>query len=100
MKKDHFIVLIAGVAQPGMEDYLRSFLQRLAKESRQDDGCIIYNIHESLNNPGEFMLYSAWTSEKAFNEHNEKPAMQEFKKELAERMFTYETPKTYWTSLD
>lgn len=45
-------------------------------------------------------MYSAWSSETAFQAHNEKPTVQEFKKELAQRMFVYETPKTYWTSID
>lgn len=40
MANDNFVVLIAGVAQPGMEDYLRSFLQRLAGNHAKTKGVL------------------------------------------------------------
>lgn len=99
MAEQPFTVMIAGVTKPGMEDYVRNFLIRLMEESKNDTGCILYNIHESTQNPGEFMLYSIWKDEAAFDKHNESPLMQEFKKELASDMFDHQSPKTYWKIL-
>ena len=89
-------IMIAGITKPGMEDYVRDFLLRLENESKDDAGCLLYNLHESTMNPGEFMLYSVWKNEAAFEKHNQTPLMQEFKKELAKNMFDHESPKTYW----
>jgi len=94
-----FTVMIAGVTKPGMEDYVRDFLITLMNESKDEPGCIIYHIHESTHNPGEFMLYTVWENKAAFDKHNETPRMQEFKKQLSHNMFDHESPKTYWEIL-
>ena len=100
MSHSPFAVMIAGVAKPGMEDYIKDYLVRLMQHSRHDEDCILYNIHQSGDNPGEFMMYSVWKSKDAFEAHNEKPEMQEFKKELAPEMFVMQSPKTYWQVIE
>jgi quinol monooxygenase YgiN len=41
-----------------------------------------------------------WESKEAFEQHNQKPEMQEFKRKLANQMFEEQSPKTYWHLLD
>ncbi|MCH9770655.1 MAG: antibiotic biosynthesis monooxygenase [Gammaproteobacteria bacterium] len=96
MKNSQFTVMIAGIAKAGMEDYVKRFLLQLAKSSRQDEGCLVYNIHQSESNPAEFMLYSVWSDQAAFDAHNQTMHMQEFKRQLATDMFEIQSPKTYW----
>lgn len=95
----YFTVLVAGRAKEGMEDYVKGFLTDLMDKSRQDKGCITYNIHQSTENPREFMLYSVWRDQTSFDDHNNTPHMQEFKHELHKELFTKESPKTYWNLL-
>ena len=99
MSSNKFAVMVAGMAQQGMEDYVQEYLQRLMEHSQKDPGCLTYNIHKSLKNPNEFMMYSVWESEAAFNEHNMKPEMQEFKKKLTKEMFDVQSGKTHWELL-
>lgn len=96
MENRNFAVMIAGVVKPGMEDYIKHFLHEMMEHTRKDKGCILYNIHQSIENPLEFMVYMLWKNQKSFEEHNKKPEMQEFKKELAHKMFEEMSPKTYW----
>lgn len=96
MSNQNFTVMIAGLAKSGMEEYVKHGLIELMKHSRQDKGCIIYNIHQSIDNPLEFMVYMIWESEATFNAHNKKQEMQEFKKQLAKVWFVEQSPKTYW----
>lgn len=100
MNEKNFTVIIAGVAKSGMEDYIRRNLIEMMKHSQKDDGCIIYNIHESINTAGEFMVYMVWRDQKSFDQHNQKPAMQEFRKKLAHNWFEQQSPKTYWHLLE
>ena len=100
MNDKHFTVMIAGMAKAGMEDYVRENLIEMMKHSQKDAGCIIYNIHESIGKPGEFMVYMVWKDEASFEKHNQKPEMQEFKKKLASEWFDQQSPKTYWHLLD
>ena len=100
MNNGNYTVMIAGIAKSGMEAYVKRYLKQLMGHSRQDKGCILYNIHQSIDNPSEFMVYMQWESKEAFEQHNQKPEMQEFKHQLAEEMFEEQSPKTYWHLLD
>ena len=99
MEKNHFAILIAGLAKPGMEEYVKRYLKQMMEHSSHDAGCITYNIHQSTENPTEFMVYMLWDSKKSFDMHNLKPEMQEFKKQLAHQMFDLQSPKTFWKLL-
>jgi quinol monooxygenase YgiN len=92
--------MITGLAKLGIENYVKRYLTELMKHSRQNKGCLIYNIHQSTEIPTEFMVYMLWESEKAFEDHNKKPEMQEFKIRLSKEMFEQQSPKTYWHLLD
>lgn len=99
MSKDHYTVMIAGKAKFGMEDYIRRNLIDMMNASKQQRGCITYNIHESLDNPGEFMVYMVWENKEAFDRHNERREMIEFREKLADEWFERLSPKTYWRLL-
>ncbi|MFZ2314453.1 MAG: putative quinol monooxygenase [Gammaproteobacteria bacterium] len=100
MNKNNFTLMIAGLAKPGMEEYVKRVLKQLMENSQQDEGCIVYNVHQSIDNPSEFMVYMQWESKEAFEHHNEKPEVKEFRKRLAKEMFDEQSPKTYWHLLD
>ena len=100
MSNGTYTVMIAGIAKAGMETYVKRYLTQMMEHSRKDAGCITYNIHQSINNPSEFMVYMQWTSKQAFEQHNQKPEMQEFKHKLSNEMFEEQSPKTYWHFID
>lgn len=100
MGDKNYTIMTTGIAKSGMEDYVKQYLKQLMEHSRQDKGCKVYNIHQSTKNPTEFMVYMLWKSEEAFENHNKKPEMQEFKKRLSKGMFEQQSPKTYWNLLD
>lgn len=99
MGQSLFCVMIAGQAQPGMEVYVRDHLLEIMRRSRNEDGCIMYHVHESSHHTGEFMVYMLWESEALFEAHNATSEMQEFKKKLAPMWFIEQSPKTYWRIL-
>lgn len=99
MNHNKYAVLITAEAKPDMEEYVKRYLTQLMDFSRENRGCITYNIHQSADNPLEFMVYMLWESKQAFDKHNETPEMQAFKKELAKDMFTEQSPKTFWYML-
>ncbi|OGT52495.1 MAG: hypothetical protein A3E84_03195 [Gammaproteobacteria bacterium RIFCSPHIGHO2_12_FULL_42_13] len=100
MDNGNYTVMIAGMAKVGMEDYVKRYFKKLMEHSRLDKGCLVYNIHQSIDNPTEFMVYMQWESKKAFEQHNLKPEMQEFKHKLAREIFEEQSPKTYWHLLE
>ena len=50
------------VAKPGSEDGIRSALATLAVATRDEDGCVAYEVFESQAAPGTFFTIETWRS--------------------------------------
>lgn len=75
MKPSHkpYTVLAIMNAKPGKEQALREMLSSLVEPTRQEEGCINYYLHESVDTPGEFMFYENWVSQEAHEFHRQTP---------------------------
>jgi quinol monooxygenase YgiN len=58
-------VLVLIEAKPGKENEVKKILHALVKPSRQEEGCINYDLHDCPDNSGKFMFYENWTSKAA-----------------------------------
>jgi quinol monooxygenase YgiN len=68
------VVLTATIkALAGQESSVRAALLDLVGPSRDEPGCICYNLHESIDEPGLFIFYEQWTDQAAFDAHCETP---------------------------
>lgn len=56
-------------AQAGKEQQLRNIMQGMIVPSRSEPGCVEYVLHESIENPGEFVFYETWADEEALQFH-------------------------------
>ncbi len=63
-------------AKPGKESQVRQELLSLVTPSRQDDGCLNYDLHQALDNPTRFMFHENWTSKAHLDRHLQKPDLQ------------------------
>ena len=48
---------------------VRSALETLVDASRQEDGCIAYDVYESASAPGMFVTVERWTGQDAMDAH-------------------------------
>ena len=99
MSDEKYVVMVAGIVAAGREDYAADYFRRMAEVSKQDAGCLIYNIHQSADNPSEFMMYSVWENKAAFEQHNQREGVQEFKQELNKTMLETQSSMTEWVLL-
>lgn len=81
MPTQHTIIVILE-AKPGQEDALKTALEMVAKHSRQEEANIDYRLHQSLDNPAQFILYENWVSEEKHQMQFEKPYIQAFAQSL------------------
>lgn len=82
-------VVAAIAAKPGQEQRVEDILKGLVRPSRQDKGCILYDLHKDLDNPGVFVFYEAWESREMLEAHLNAPhllAWREKAPELAASM--------------
>ena len=68
------IVLTATVkALPGHEAAVRQALIDMVAPSRNEPGCLCYNLHVAKEDAGLFIFYEQWASQAAFDFHVETP---------------------------
>ena len=48
-------------AKPGQEVALRQVLLGLVPVTRQEPGCLNYDLHQAADDPGRFLFHENWT---------------------------------------
>ena len=56
-------------AKPGKEEELKKVLTGLVAPTRQEAGCINYDLHQSPEEPGKFLFHENWTSKAHLDAH-------------------------------
>ena len=67
-QKPHTLLAIFE-AKPGKEQALKDMLISLIAPTRQEPGCLNYDLHQSQTNPAQFMFYENWIDAKAHAAH-------------------------------
>ncbi len=56
-------------AKPGQEIELRNALTGLVAPTRQEAGCLNYDLHVSPEDPAKFLFHENWTSKALLDAH-------------------------------
>ncbi len=67
----HAIALIPG--KPEAADAVREALSTLAAATRQEEGCVSYDLSESKAVPGTFVTVEVWKDQASLDAHMETP---------------------------
>jgi quinol monooxygenase YgiN len=76
MKAASLTVVARIKAKPGQEAVLRQELLGLLPITRQEPGCLNYDLHEAVDQPGHFLFHENWTSKQHLDEHLGRPHVQ------------------------
>jgi quinol monooxygenase YgiN len=60
-------------AKPGEEDTVRQALQALVEPTRAEDGCVSYELFDSLADSSAFVTIEKWRSQDALDAHMKSP---------------------------
>ncbi len=60
-------------AKSGYEQTLKTELLKLIPPTIQEEGCINYDLHESLEEPGLFLFHENWRSREELDQHLSMP---------------------------
>ena len=69
-------VIAVLTAKPGMEQALREAALGLIPITRQEPGCINYDLHVSIENPGQFIFHENWESKQHLDDHLARPHLK------------------------
>ena len=65
-------------AKPGLEEAVKKELSALVGPTRTEEGCINYDLHQSLDQKGHFRFYENWTSKELLDRHLQSAHVQRF----------------------
>jgi len=71
------IILTAIVkAKPDEMEAVKAALMTMVEPTRQEPGCLCYNLHQSKSDPTQFLFYEQWASKETFDAHGKTPHMK------------------------
>jgi quinol monooxygenase YgiN len=76
MKAESLTVIAQIKAKPGKESQVRAALLSLVAPSREDAGCLNYDLHQALDNPAMFLFHENWLDEAHLERHLQKPELK------------------------
>lgn len=56
-------------AKPGSEAEVRAVIQEMVQNTRKEEGCLLYDVVESLATPVSFTFVEKWTDQEALAKH-------------------------------
>ena len=65
-------------AVPGKEDALIAEMHKLIAATKQEAGCLQYDMHRDNDKPGFFMFYENWETRKLWLEHMKAPHLASY----------------------
>lgn len=78
---DEPVTIISHVrARQGYEAIVSDLLKKLVEPTRAEEGCITYNLHQSLSDSKLFVLYQTWASEGHLERHGAAPHTAGFRR--------------------
>lgn len=77
MAPETFHVITRIVAKPESEPAIQLLLSEVVEPTRQEPGCLHYELLQSPVNAAEFILYGIWQTETAFEKHMDSAHVQQ-----------------------
>lgn len=65
-------------AKPGQESALKQELLALVPPTRQEPGCLNYDLHQAVDRPGHFLFHETWVSKRHLDDHLARPHLTAF----------------------
>ena len=73
LPKDAVTRMVVLRARAGQELLLEAELRALIGPSRKEEGCLIFDLHGSMDQPGSYLLHEVWASRDTHAEHTHTP---------------------------
>lgn len=75
-RRDLLTVVAYMKAAPGKEEELRRELEALIQPTSEEDGCVNYDLHQGVEDPGLFIFYENWESPEHLDAHLQSPHLR------------------------
>jgi quinol monooxygenase YgiN len=59
-------------------DEVFAVLQNMVVQTRKEEACELYNLHQGIGDKNLFTFYEVWESKEGLNAHNQQPYIEAF----------------------
>lgn len=73
-------------AKPEHRETVLSVLLNMVEQTRKEEACLLYNLHNGTDDKNIFFFYEIWESQEGLDAHNQQPYIQEFVKIAGEKL--------------
>jgi len=84
MNTKQVTLIVTFQARPGKEAELRQTLLGLIPPTREEEGCINYDLHVAADDPSKFLFYENWTTQAHLDKHGESAHIQNLVRRMDE----------------
>lgn len=65
-------------ARPDKDDLVRAELEKLIPTTRDEQGCVRYDLHRDNEDPARFLFYETWDSRELWQAHMNNQHLKDF----------------------
>ena len=76
----HLTVVAKILAKAEKRELVKSELLNLIATTREEEGCINYDLHQDNENPNLFLFYENWTTRELWQKHSNNTHIQAYRK--------------------
>ena len=91
------IMTVSFQARPGKETELRAALLEVLTPTRQEDGCLFYDLHVAADDPSKFLFHESWASKAHHAAHDGTPHIQQLRSRINE--LSLPAVKAWWETI-
>jgi autoinducer 2-degrading protein len=74
-----YVIIVEFRARPDRVEAFAELIERHARNSRREDGCLAFDVCQDPEDPGRFVLYEAYRDEAAHRRHLEMASYERFR---------------------
>ncbi len=97
METTPIIMTVSFQALPGKEAELREALTEAVAPTRQEEGCLFYDLHVAADDPTTFLFHESWASKSHHAAHDLTPHIQRLRSRL--KGLTQPAVKGWWEKI-
>ena len=91
------IMTVSFQARPGKEAELREALTEVLTPTREEDGCLFYDLHVAADDPSKFLFHESWASNAHHDAHDQTAHIQRLRSRIKE--LSLPAAKTWWVKI-
>jgi len=97
MDNKPIIMTVTFQARHGKEAELKEALTEVVAPTRQEDGCLFYDLHVAVDDPSKFLFHESWSSNAHHEAHDRTPHIQRLRSRIGE--LSLPADKHWWEKI-